>query len=244
MIKKWILALAYPPVCPLCEGALPISMEGAVCGNCKGKLPPPLILTCYKCGRPLEEEEYEYCSICKKTNFHFKKGFIVFPYEEEIKKAILHFKYYGRKDLALFFANQTWLRYEADIRRIKADAIIPIPVHKSKLRQRGYNQAEVYAGELSKLSGIPVVGDLLIRTKHTKAQKNLSALGRLTNLLDAFDIDLDMLCWYKKRMALNRVILVDDIFTTGSTIECSTIKLMAVGIEEVYSICISSPKPL
>ena len=111
------------------------------------------------------------------------------------------------------------------------DAIIPVPVHPSRRRKRGFNQAEVLAKIVGERLGIPVKAELLRRTKKTLPQKELSVGERLKNLSGAFRAD-------EIPENIRRVLLVDDIYTTGSTIEACTRVLKAAGVETIYFVVI------
>ena len=104
-----------------------------------------------------------------------------------------------------------------------------MPVHKSRLQSRGYNQAELVATELSRLTGIPVYKDLVRRVKKTIPQKALNIQERQNNLKKAFNINADV-------VKLNKTILIDDIYTTGSTLDAVALELKKHGVESVYFI--------
>jgi len=232
----------FPPVCPLCEKTMAFSRVGYACETCQPKIEYIKGATCMKCGKQLLLDEKEYCSLCKKSMFHFKRGFVTFLYEGNIRDMLLKFKYKGRRDLGLFFANASLDKFEEELRSLNLDAVIPIPVHKDRLKKRGYNQAEVFGNLIADALGIPCYGDLLVRKKATVVQKELDTRGRLANLMDAFSVNEAELRRITKKdnSSLKRIILVDDIFTTGSTIEASTLILMEVGIEEAYALCVAS----
>lgn len=227
--------ILFPPVCPVCDEPVLIGQRGKTCDGCRNRIRMVSEPVCFKCGRPIASEEAEYCDLCSEYEYHFKKNMAVFVYRDEAKRLILDLKYKRRQDLAVFFADSLMSKYQKEIREIRADAIIPIPIHKNRLKQRGYNQSFLLADELSKRTGIPVVSNLLLRTKETKAQKQLGSMGRLLNLCDAFEINKDVLKKIKTRTNLKRIILVDDIYTTGSTIESCSIVLAGCGINEIYS---------
>lgn len=113
-----------------------------------------------------------------------------------------------------------------------AQALIPVPLHKSRQRTRGYNQAQLIAEELGKRMNMRVVDDLLYRVKKTKAQKNLNAFERENNLKKAFKI-------VQNDVKLNSVILIDDIYTTGSTLDEAAHCLQECGIGNIYFIVLS-----
>ena len=113
------------------------------------------------------------------------------------------------------------------------DALIPVPLHKSRMRKRGFNQAALVAERMGERLGIPVEEKLLIRVKKTSPQKELNDSARRENLKNAFQ-----LCG--NDVKLKRVVLIDDIYTTGSTLDAAAAALLAAGVEKVYflSICI------
>ena len=113
----------------------------------------------------------------------------------------------------------------------KAEVLVPIPLHQSRRRKRGFNQAELLAKALSVRSGIPMDASLLIRTKKTHAQKELNDQERLANLKDAFSIQ-------RRNIPYHNLILVDDIYTTGSTIDTAARLLKEYGVQKVYFLCI------
>lgn len=118
------------------------------------------------------------------------------------------------------------------IRACRADAFVPVPLHKSRKRKRGYNQAEVLARELSALTGIPVCTDLIGRVKKTAPMKELSAAQRQNNLKKAFKI-------LRNDVKLKTIIIVDDIYTTGSTIDAVSRELKSVGVEKIYFVALA-----
>ena len=119
---------------------------------------------------------------------------------------------------------------KADGRRI--EALVPVPLHKTRLRKRGYNQSEEYAKALSTLTGVPVEADLVKRIKNTRPMKELDMEGRRNNLKNAFIMG-------KNDVSLNSVAIVDDIYTTGSTVDAVAALLRRHGVRFVYVITIA-----
>ncbi len=111
-------------------------------------------------------------------------------------------------------------------------AIIPVPLHKKRLHKRGYNQAEILAKELGKLIHIPVVTKLVVRQKNTVPQKALGATDRQNNLENAFKLEVN-------DVKLTTIVIIDDIYTTGSTIDAVARVLKAAGVKNVYYIAIA-----
>lgn len=124
------------------------------------------------------------------------------------------------------------IQYARWISRLGIDAIIPVPLHRKRRRERGYNQAELFAKEIGKRTGIPVETKLLYRCINTRPQKELNDQERKKNLKKAFTIAQNI-------VQLRKVLLVDDIYTTGSTVDAAAECLKVSGIQEVYVLCIS-----
>jgi ComF family protein len=142
-------------------------------------------------------------------------------------------KYKNKREYLDFYGEAICIRYQKLIRRMKADVLVPVPVHPSRRKERGFNQAELLAGRIGEHLKIAVCSTMLVRNKKTVPQKGLDPAGRLKNLEEAFSVG-EML------KGAEGVILVDDIYTTGSTIEACTRTLKKAGIKRVYflAICI------
>jgi ComF family protein len=179
-------------------------------------------------------QEDEYCGDCKGRKTSFQYGYGLFVYNSLMQESVARFKYHGRQEYAYFYALELKRIYGEWLRQVSPAALIPVPVHPKRFQKRGYNQAELIARRLGKLTGIPVKTDLIFRQKDTLAQKELSEQERRQNLKDAFFV--------KKHEELNLlkecVILIDDIYTTGSTIEeCSRV-LRQAGIQKIFFLCV------
>lgn len=227
-VLDWI----YPLRCPIC-GHITEDKINYICRHCKDKIHLIEEPRCMKCSKPIMNEETEYCYDCEKSDFHFRKGKAVWVYDQYMKQSIGAFKYHGRKEYAKFYGKVMAEQYGNWVRGLNADALIPIPLHKQKKKVRGFNQAELVANEMSRLLGIPVITDVLFRERYTKPQKQLNNIERYRNLTKAFAVK-------NNNFHLKSVILIDDIYTTGSTIEACANVLMEHGVKEVYflSICI------
>jgi len=232
-----ILDMLYPVRCPICGGIV-VPKDRKICVSCEEKLHFISEPRCKKCSKPVEQEQKEYCSDCERKNYHFEYGFSVWVYDAAMKKSISDFKYRHKKEYAKYFVQQVVGRYGNKIVQLAPDALVPVPIHKSKYRERGYNQAEILAKGIGRELSIPVLPDLLIRNKKTLPQKQLSDKERLQNLKEAFEFNKVYMdnCHRK----LNKILLVDDIYTTGSTIEACTNVLRQNGVGYVYfvTLCI------
>lgn len=231
IIEK-VLDWIYPPRCPIC-GEITDDKINYVCTDCKNKVFFIKEPRCMKCSKPILNAEKEYCYDCEKGNFHYEKGKALWIYDDIMKKSISEFKYHGRKEYSKFYGKFLADQYGNWVRKMNADALIPVPLHRQKQKARGYNQAELIAREVGARIGIPVKTDILYRKQYTMPQKELNDVERRKNLARAFEVKEDTLF-------LKKVILIDDIYTTGSTIEACTNVLLEHGIQQVFflSVCI------
>lgn len=221
-----ILDLLYPKRCPLCNEIRPYQ-AGQVCESCFKKLKKVEPPYCMKCGKTIEHIEQEYCEDCQKIRKSYKRGFPVFFYEGAIKNALYDFKYKNQRNYAEFFANCIYGHYGKELKVLGIDGIVPVPVHPNKRRKRGFNQAEILAKSLGKRLGIKVYPHYLIRVADTNPQKELNDKARMKNLKNAFKIG-------ENKIKLNKILLIDDIYTSGATIEACTGVLLSANVEEVF----------
>ena len=188
---------------------------------------------CIVCSKSVGEDEV-YCADCSKAKHIYKQGFALWKYDKVSKKIITHLKYYGAGRLAVYISDELSYHCRDMIKIWKPDALMPVPLHPSKMRKRGFNQAELIADGIGKTYGIPVINDVLYRRRKTSAQKYYDNVGRKKNLSGAFAADKRRLKKYGK---LENVIIVDDIYTTGSTIDGCAMVLVECGINNIYFIC-------
>jgi ComF family protein len=236
-VLKLLVDLLYPRRCPLC-GDIVTPRGELACPPCKKKQKVIIEPRCKKCSKPIESDELEYCYDCERKQQHFMEGIALWEYDEIMKNSISNFKFNGKKEYGDFYIEEFLNNHGSKVLKISPDVLAPIPIHKSKLAGRGYNQAEILAEGIGKELNIPILPHLLLRNKKTLPQKQLNDKERLKNLEKAFLFSQKEREKFKK--PINKVMLIDDIYTTGSTIEACTKILMQNGIEEVYfaSICI------
>lgn len=234
-----IIDIIYPRRCPVCGGIV-VPRGGLVCSACSSRLRPIEEPRCKKCSKPIDSEEKEFCHDCESKRYHYTNGFSLWIYDECMKKSIADYKYHGRREYGDFYVQELVKKFREDIIMIAPDVLIPVPIHKSKLLQRGYNQADILAQGIGKRLSIPVLSHLLLRDKKTLPQKQLNDKERLKNLEKAFTFDQKEHMRYHH--SIHSAILVDDIYTTGSTIEACTNILIKNGINKVYFITISIGK--
>lgn len=229
-MKADMIGLLFPRRCPVCHEAVEERGELA-CQICRTRLPYVREPSCRKCGKPLLTEEREYCGDCRKKKHLFRQGKAPFVYDSLMRTSIARFKYGGRREYAAFYAEEILRRCAREAVLWKVEVLIPIPLHPSRKRKRGYNQAALLAEELSRRCGIPVDEKRLVRTRKTRAQKELNDQERLANLKGAFSVR-------GGNVPYKNIILVDDIYTTGSTIDEAARVLMENGAQTVFFLCI------
>ena len=230
MNRDTFLNVLFPRRCPVC-GEITEPAGSLICRACYPRLSPVKSPVCQKCGKEVWSEEIEYCPDCVKHRRSFARGMALFNYTEEAARSMAAVKYKNKREYLDFYGAALAVRYENQIRRMQVDVLVPVPVHPSRKRARGFNQAEVLAVCLGKRLGIPVGSGMLIRDKKTKPQKELSAADRLKNLSGAFRAGTIP-------EGIKTVLLVDDIYTTGSTVEACARALRSAGVSRVYFVVI------
>lgn len=150
-----------------------------------------------------------------------------FVYRGAVQKSMYRFKYANRRRYARFLAEEAMQRWENWMREKRIEAIVPVPMYSKKERYRGYNQAALFGRALSEKMDIPCIPRLMIRVKDTRPQKELNGRERENNVKNAFQSP-DNVVKYK------RILIVDDIYTTGSTVEAVAERLKEAGAEQVY----------
>lgn len=224
-----MLRQIYPDRCPVCDRVL---YDSRICPACRWKLKYVRQPVCYSCGKPLQNAVQEYCRDCASGHHAFRRGRAVFVYQGAVRGILYRYKYSNRRDYTEFLAQEAAGLYRDWILRQGIEAVVPIPLSRKRQRMRGYNQAEIFAERLAQLCGLPFSAKMLRRIRNTAPQKQLSAEERKNNLKNAFKIEENV-------VNLKRVLLVDDIYTTGSTIDAAALVLKQSGIEDVFFLCIS-----
>ena len=203
-----------------------------ICETCLSKLDTGFN-RCDKCSSPIPSKGY--CSVCLKEKRYFTKGFSLFNYgDENIPRIIELFKFHGIFGLANILD-----KFSDVIREVEffgsVDYLIPVPMHSKSIRKRGFNQAVSIAKKLGKITGIPVCFDCVIKVRRTKSQVGLRLAERKKNLKDAFDI-------HKLKNHPKRIVIVDDVFTTGSTVNEIARLLRKHSIESYFFTLASTPQ--
>ena len=240
MIFDNIIKFIFPSHCVICDKLLPYggNLENLfLCNDCKDKLEFIKDPICKKCGAMINDNDTMYCERCK-NNMHknFEFGFGLLRYNDFVKESLHRIKYKGRKEYIDFYGKCIAKKYKNVITKLNPDYLVPIPIHRSRLVERNYNQATVLAhsisNELSKYGiNIAVNENIVHRMKNTRVLNKLDNDDRALELKNAF-LSNDL-------SNIESVILVDDIYTTGSTIDSIAKTLKNAGVKNVYFVVIA-----
>jgi len=231
-IKNFLLYIFFPRTCFCCGVDMPRKDANPLCQNCRTDLTPlDNTLVCRRCGLPLPDGG-AHCYNCRgskaaKYKCSFIRSSLKFtPASRALVHALKYQKYIQAADFFVPFLHKTYLN---NPEYLEADFIVPVPIHKSRLKERGFNQSLLLARGLSARCGVPCE-ELLIRKIKTKSQTSLGRDKRLDNIKEAFEVAKGV---NVKRKA---VILIDDVCTTGATLEECAKTLKAAGAREVLAI--------
>lgn len=200
-IQEKILNLIYPQTCGIC-GKL---ATNSLCKKCEIELKKQSDINIIKQGKEIE-------------NKYFNELMYIFKYEGQIRKLILDYKFNEKTYIYLTFVNFL-LKNKKIFENIKKyDTIIPVPISKKRLKERGYNQSLLISREIAQKTNLELVNNSLIKTKNIIEQSKLNKEDRMQNIQGVYELKNQQLIENKK------ILLIDDIYTTGSTVnECSKI---------------------
>jgi len=218
-----LIDLLFPPRCSICRSILRDDKEEDLCVRCAQLVLNPADC-CQYCAHPLEKGK-SFCNFCAGQNFAFTAACAVSRYHGPFKKAIQRYKYAGQTELAAVLG-----RLAAQQVRQKnwpqVEVLVPIPLHPKKLWQRGYDQSQLLAEVMAQELGKPLK-NLLQRKRHTVSQTALPAEERWQNMNNAFAA-------VTGKGLPSRVLLVDDLLTTGATAHFAALALRRAGVKEVF----------
>ena len=234
MLKGFVADLFFPGRCAVCDEVLSSPKDG-ICSECRKLLQYIEEPRCMKCGKGLMSSEQEYCFDCGKEERSYICGFPLLNYVSPVRESLARMKYDGRQEYAEFYGRELALYFKERFGRLGIDALVPVPVSSKRRRERGYNQAELIADVLSRYVGIPVDKTLLTRSVDTDPQKKLLRQERARNLMKALKTG-------RSDNIPESILLVDDIYTTGATIEACSRTAMQGGVKRVYYTSVAAGK--
>jgi ComF family protein len=230
--KGWLnagLALVYPEICQYCHGHRATPSEGYLCSQCRAEvkfIEPPF---CSHCGLPFQgaiEQEFE-CATCREMDWAFASARAAVSAKGVMLEVIHRYKYQRALWFEPFLAGLLISGAASALAANDWQWIVPVPLHPLKQREREFNQAERLACRLSKATGIPLRTDFLRRIQSTRTQTLLSREERLANVCRAFAFS------GAEPLAGERIVVVDDVLTTGATTGACAAVLRAAGAGEV-----------
>lgn len=224
-LAKRALDTLLPPQCLGCSAL--VDEQGALCSACWGKitfLGPP---QCHVCGQPFEYDlgEGAVCGACARRTPVYRRARSALAYDPASRGLVIAFKHADRTDAAPAYGR--WLARAGSGLIAESDLIAPVPLHWTRLFARRYNQAALLAQAVSRQSGLPVAPDLLVRRRRTPSQGGLSPYRRQRNVSGAFAVR------HKRRVKGQRILLIDDVFTTGATATACCRALLKAGAGSV-----------
>lgn len=228
--RNKIADVIFPLRCPVCDKPVPyFDRQKGICPECMEGFLRIEKARCCLCGRRLAANDGELCGDCRTNGrrHYYTKGIALYEYNDMMRKAIYRFKYEGRREYAEFFGRTMARQFGNAVKRAGVEGIIPVPLHPKRENERGYNQAGLLARIFGEETQIPVYEKYVVRVRNTPPMKALEGANRQNNLKKAFKIG-------QNDVKLNITIIVDDIYTTGSTIDAMAKVLLEAGISQVY----------
>ncbi len=224
------LDLLLPPSCVHCKAA-----NSWLCQTCFSKIPFITTAVCKRCGTPTPVDAPLLCRQCKNNPLQYIDGIRVASYFEDnpIRSAIHALKYRNHRAFTAVLGEILTNTYQQYC--LAADVIVPVPLHKSRLRERGYNQSRLLAGQLGNLLGLPINTVTLQRIRKTESQMALGADERHKNVADAFACS-------DKQLQNQKILVVDDVCTTGSTLDFCAAALKESGATSVWGLTLAKAR--
>ncbi len=223
-LKGLALGILFPQWCVSC------GREGAfICDSCQRALPKIMPPLCPRCGQP--QSSGILCPSCVNWQAHIDGVRFPFRFDGAIRQAIHQLKYKNLRALAMPLARllQNYLAANP----IPGEALVPVPLHHRRLRERGYNQSGLLARELGKFTNLPVVDDCLIRQRQTSPQTKTATVDeRRSNVANAFTCR-------DQRLQNKQILLIDDVSTSGATIDACAAALKATGATSVWGLVLA-----
>lgn len=229
-----LLDIILPPTCHICHSHIPDAGRLHICPPCRERLPLVSSPLCTHCGIPFAGTGGDHCcGACLTHPPHYDTARAQYLYEEAICDLIHSFKYNQQTQLRYPLALLALEGMSGFVEAHAPHLIVPVPLHRSRLRQRGFNQAVLLGRVISKRLSLPMAPDTLIRTRPTEPQIELSAAERRLNVKGAFTVGR------ADSVAGKRILLLDDVMTTGSTMDECAKELKKSGAEAVIAATIA-----
>jgi ComF family protein len=238
-----VASILFPAPCRLCGELLDTAAQIPICNSCLASLQPLHGPCCSRCGRPFasrvaaESSELPLCHLCRRGLYDFDFARSYGAYTASMAGAIMLLKYQEVTPLAKWFAAVLRKTFEGHREECVADTIVPVPVHPLRLRERGYNHAELIARPLARSLGLPCRSYLLVRSRPRPDKLRLTLRERWRSVRGAYTIRNGL------RVDNLRILLVDDVLTTGATLDACSRALRKAGAARVVALTVARAIP-
>lgn len=245
LIKDTLDALAaifFPAACRICDEDLSSAALLPICDLCRAEIQRFQGLQCEFCGRPFAsplaaESLQKICYMCRRGAYQFDRARSFGLYNDALSGTILLLKYESMKPLGGWLARLLEPVVREEFSGAKFDAVVPVPLHASRQRERGFNQAELIARPLAKRLGLRMATYLLVRTRPRPAKSVLSLRERWESVRGAYETRAGA------KVDKLRILLVDDVFTTGATLDACARALREAGATSVHGVTVARVVP-
>jgi len=218
----------FPPICTLCSDRL-VESDQVICDRCRNEMTQILEPLCRRCGNPAVERSSDSCGLCRKIKPAFDCARAATFYRGPGEQLVRELKYNEHHELAPVMARLMFVCWQRRLAFESLDVVVPVPLHAVRLRERGFNQAELLAAPFAELFQKPLVTNAVVRVRPTQSQTELSFSQRMENVKGAFEplIGADQLLGNKT------IALIDDVCTTGATGSACAAALKQAGASRI-----------
>jgi ComF family protein len=233
-----LASIIFPSDCRICESLLTTASRLPVCETCLASFRRNPLEICDVCGVPWgvpgeSDEEFAICPDCREQKYAFERARSYGQYQGALVRAILLLKYERIEPLGHWFAERLLELIRADEKRLWGDIVVPVPLHRQRKKERGFNQVELFARPLAKRLGIPYRPVLLMRTRPRPEKHLLDYQERWESVRGAFALKQG------GRVDNSRILLLDDVMTTGATLDACSRALADAGASSVIALTIA-----
>ncbi len=237
-VSDAVVSVFFPAGCRICEKLLTRASRVPICDECLASFDPMPERACAICGRPLagfpgQPEERLVCALCHEKTYAFERARSYAVYDGALVHAILLLKFERMEPLGEWFAGRLAEVVKREGEALAADMVVPVPLHRDRERERGYNQADLIARPLAKRLKLPHKAVLLVRTRPRPDKQVLSMEERWESVRGAFATRPG------SQVDKQRVLLVDDVLTTGATLDACARALREAGAKSVIGLTVA-----
>jgi ComF family protein len=233
-LAQSLLDLVFPPRCVSCQ-----ALGVLLCDRCRATITPPRPPLCARCRRPLQASRAgEQCDLCASGRgpIHLTRLRVATDYNGAIRAAILAYKFRGVRRLAEPLGEMLADAYRRE--GLNADLATHVPLHAKRRRERGYDQSHLLARELARRLNLPLLPDAIKRARATEAQTHLQGDQRIANVAGAFTLTNPSVI---ERVKNRRILLIDDVTSTGSTLDATAAALAEARPAAIFGLALSRP---